>query len=378
MKIALVHDWLTGMRGGEKVLLEMARVFPTADIFTLFCRSGSVAQELESRVRGVSFLQHLPGAVSHYRSCLPLFPAAIRSLDLAGYDAVVSSSHAVAKSVRAPRHALHVSYIHTPMRYLWDTRDDYFRFGDGRWWKRAALGALSPWLRRFDRRTASGVDFFIANSENVRRRIRAAWGADAHVIYPPVDTEFFTPAPGAARGDYYLVVSSLEPYKRIDLAVDAFSGGPRRLLVAGKGTLNAQLRRRARGSVEFLGSVDDERLRDLYRHCRALILPGREDFGIVPVEAQACGRPVICYADGGALESVIDGATGVHFQPQSPGALIEAVCRFEAMRWNPAAIRSNTLRFSRHVFRDEMAAFFRSRVGPGTAPLAHDEKPVCK
>ena len=378
MKIALVHDWLTGMRGGEKVLLEMAAVFPTADIFTLLWRSGSVAGELESRLRGVSFLQRMPGAVSHYRYCLPLFPAAIRSLDLSAYDAILSSSHAVAKSVRVPPHAVHVSYVHTPMRYLWDTRDDYFRFGAGRWLKRAALGAISPWLRRFDRRTASGVDFFIANSENVRRRIRAVWGANAHVIYPPVDTEFFTPGPEAARGDYYLAVSSLEPYKRIDLAVDAFSGGPRRLLVAGKGTLDAQLRRRARGSVTFLGAVEDDRLRDLYRHCRALILPGREDFGIVPVEAQACGRPVICYADGGALESVIDGLTGVHFRPQSAGALMEAVSRLEAMRWNPAAIRANALRFSRHVFREELAAFWRSRVGAGTAPLARDEKPAYK
>lgn len=372
MKVALVHDWLTGMRGGEKVLAELIGLLPGADVFTLLWRRGSVLPEIEARVKSLSFLDRLPGVRHHYRYFLPLFPGAIRSLDLKGYDLVLSSSHAVAKGVRIPPGAIHVSYVHTPMRYVWDTRMDYFRFGGGRWWKRGAVGLLSPYLRRFDLRTASGVDHFVANSENVRNRIQRIYGVGSEVIYPPVDTGFFTPARDGGAGDYYLVVSSLVPYKRIDLAVDAFSGGRRKLLVAGTGTQEAALRARARPPVEFLGEVSDDRLRELYRHCRALIFPGREDFGIVPVEAQACGRPVVCYGEGGALETVVDGVTGIHFRPQTKEALIDAVGRLENTHWNPEAIRHNSLRFSRRRFRDEIKEFLRWRL-PSSSCI--DERP---
>ena len=342
------------MRGGEKVLLELVRLLPQADVFTLLWNRGTVSPEIERRVRATSFLQRLPRAATAYRNYLPLFPAAIRSLDLTGYDLVLSSSHAVAHAARVPSGARHISYLHTPMRYLWDARADYFRFGRGRWWKRAALAAVSPWLRRFDRRAATRVDTFVANSRHVRDRIRRIYDRDAEVIYPPVDTDFFTP--GAAPDDYYLVVSSLEPYKRIDLAVDAFSGGHRRLLIAGSGTLDRQLRARARPPVEFLGWVSDEKLCDLYRRARALLFPGREDFGMVPVEAQACGRPVICYAAGGALESVVAGQTGVYFQAQTISALLDAVQRAESINWDTDAIRQNSLSFSRSHFQVKMRA----------------------
>ena len=354
MRIALVHDWLTGMRGGEKVLLELVRLLPEADIFTLLWNRGSVAPEIESRVRGVSFLHKLPRAARAYRYYLPFFPAAIRSLDLTGYDLVISSSHAVALAARVPEGARHISYVHTPMRYLWDARADYFQVGRGLPWKRAALGLFSPWLKAFDCRAAARVHHLIANSNHVRERVRRVYGRDAEVIYPPVDTDFFTPS--GEPGDYYLVVSSLEPYKRIDLPVDAFSGGSRRLLVAGKGTLDRELRARARPPVEFLGEVTDEVLRDLYRRARGLLFPGREDFGMVPVEAQACGRPVICYGAGGALESVVDGQTGVHFAPQTAEALLQAVGRAESARWDSAVIRQNSSRFSRSVFQARMKA----------------------
>lgn len=346
------------MRGGEKVLFELVRLLPEADLFTLVWKRGSVAAEIEARVRATSFLDKWPRADTAYRYYLPWFSSAIRSLDLRGYDLILSSSHAVAKGVGAPAGAVHVSYVHTPMRYLWETGSDYFAFGPGRWWKRVALACVAPGLRRFDRETAADVDVFVANSQNVRERIRRIYGAEATVIYPPVDTDFFTPA--GEPEDYYLVVSSLEPYKRIDMAVDAFSGGARRLLVAGKGTLDRELRRRASPPVEFLGEVSDEKLRELYRRCRALIFPGREDFGMVPVEAQACGRPVICYGAGGVVESVIDGQTGVHFEPQTREALLAAVERFEQMRWDPARIRERSLRFSRRRFQDEMGALLRS------------------
>jgi len=244
------------------------------------------------------------------------------------------------------------------MRYVWDTGAEYFRFGRGLLRKRMALALIAPALRAFDRWTAAGVDFFIANSENVRHRVRCCYGRGATVIYPPVNTDFFTPE-RSAEGEYYLAVSSLEPYKRIDVAVDAFSGGKRRLLIAGAGSLAAQLRARARPPVEFLGAVDDNRLRELYRNCRALVFPGLEDFGMVPVEAQACGRPVIAYGQGGAVETVLPGITGVHFRPQTASALIEAVEQFEGMDWDRAEIRSHSLCFSRHIFRERMRAFLR-------------------
>jgi glycosyltransferase involved in cell wall biosynthesis len=249
------------------------------------------------------------------------------------------------------------------MRYLWETSGQYFQFGRGLWWKSAALQLVSPWLRRFDASSSRGVHFFLANSENVRGRIRRIYGTEARVIYPPIDTKFFAPeecakrAPGPPGGDYYLVVSSLEPYKRIDLAVGAFSGGCRRLLVVGAGTLHNVLRARARPPVEFLGEVSDVRLRDLYRHCRALIFPGLEDFGIAPVEAQACGRPVVCYGAGGALETVSDGKTGVHFRPQTSEALLAAVRKLEKSTWDPQLIRRHSLQFSRERFRKELMSF---------------------
>ncbi len=362
LRVAIVHDWLTGMRGGEKVLLEFIRLMPGADVFTLVWKPGSIAQDIESRIRGVSFLQRLPRIQQAYRYYLPLFPAAVRSLDLTGYDLILTSSHAVAKGASVPSDALHICYMHTPMRYLWDSEGDYFKFGNGNWWKRPALQLAAPWLRRFDLHTAARVDWFVANSENVRGRIRRIYGRDAQVIPPPVDTGFFTPADSDVVSDYYLVVSPLEPYKRVDLAIDAFSGGKRRLLIAGKGTLDRELRARAKPPVQFVGHVTDEKLRELYRHSRALIFPGREDFGMVPVEAQACGRPVVCYGAGGALETVADGITGIHFKSQTAGSLMEAVARLENMQWDSVAIRLRSLNFSRRRFRERLEAFWRTHL----------------
>jgi glycosyltransferase involved in cell wall biosynthesis len=367
LKVAIVHDWLTGMRGGEKVLLELVRLMPTADVFTLVWKPGSVSREIESRIRGVSFLQKLPRIQETYRYYLPLFPAAVRSFDLRSYDLILSSCHAVAKGARVPSDALHVCYLHTPMRYLWDSERDYFEFGKGRWWKHPALRLAAPRLRRFDLQTAVRVDWFLANSENVRGRVRRIYGREAQVIPPPVDTGFFSPTGSYAPSDYYLVVSPLEPYKRVDLAVDAFSGGKRRLLIAGKGTLDRELRARASAPVEFVGYVTDEKLRELYRHSRALIFPGREDFGIVPVEAQACGRPVVCFGAGGALETVADGITGVHFKSQTAAALMEAVERQERMLWDSHVIRQRSLYFSRRRFRIRLESFWRTHLR-----LSHD------
>lgn len=366
-RVALVHDWLTGMRGGEKVLLELCRLIPSASIHTLLWNRGSVHPEIESRVRQTSFLQNLPWAATGYRNYLPLFPAAVRSLDVGDVDLVISCSHAVAKGVRVPDGVSHVSYVFTPMRYLWDETGSYFQTGQGRWRKQAALAVLAPYLRRFDVRTAARVNWLIADSENVRQRIRRYWNVDATVIHPPVDTDFFCPADPPHDDDYYLVVSSLEPYKRIDLAIEAFRGLPHRLLIAGSGSQANDLRRSAPANVSFLGQVTDARLLDLYQRCRALVFPGIEDFGIVPVEALSCGKPVICFGRGGVTESVTDGKTGIHFQPQTATALAAAVLRSEKMHWDSPCLRQAALPFSRRSFRDRMGSFLRLRAGYAAA-----------
>ena len=353
VRVALVHDWLTGMRGGEKVLLELCRLFPRSRIYTLFWHRGSVHPEIEQRVVQTSFLSKLPVGAG-YRNYLPLFPAAVRSLHIEQADLVLSSSHAVAKGVHAPRGVPHLSYIHTPARYLWDETNSYFAFGKGRHLKRLALALVAPYLRRFDVRSAQPIDELIANSDNVRRRIAHAYPRESGVIYPPVALAFFSPAAAVGMEHFYLLVSSLEPYKRVDLAVEAFRGLDRELVVVGGGTLERELRAFAPSNVRFTGRVMDEELRALYRRCRALIFPGIEDFGITPVEAQACGRPVICCGSGGAVESVVDGETGVHFLPQTAEALAAAVRRFEETSWDAEACRRNSLRFSRSVFQRSM------------------------
>jgi glycosyltransferase involved in cell wall biosynthesis len=353
IRVALVHDWLTGMRGGEKVLLELCRLFPRSRVYTLFWNRGSVHQEIEQRVAQVSFLAKLPTALG-YRYYLPLFPAAVRSLKIEQADLVISSSHAAAKGVRVPPGVPHLSYIHTPARYLWDETGSYFAFGKGLRWKRPALSLVTPYLRRFDVRSTQPINLLAANSDNVRRRIKQVYGRDAQVIYPPVDVNYFNPDPEVATEDFYLVVSALEPYKRIELALEGFRHLDRQLIVAGSGTQDRDLRAIAPGNVHFAGRVSDEELRSLYRRCRGLVFPGIEDFGMTLVEAQACGRPVICYAAGGALESVMDGTTGIHFQPQTAEALAAAILRFEQTAWDPNICRRNSLRFSADVFRRDV------------------------
>jgi glycosyltransferase involved in cell wall biosynthesis len=360
-RVAIIHDWLTGMRGGEKVLAALAGIFPGADIFTLFYRADRVNDQINSHRIFASPLNRWPGVLRYYRNLLPLMPRAIESFDLQTYDLVISSSHAVAKGARVPAGVPHICYCHTPMRYLWAASDDYFQYGVNRLVRRPALGLFAPWLRRWDVRASQGVTQFLANSENVRGRIAHAYGREARVVYPPVDTDFFTPDPaGRAGEDYYLVVSALEPYKRIDLAIRAMQRLGRRLVVAGRGTQAATLQRIAGPGVEFTGWVDDERLRQLYRGCRALLFPGLEDFGMCPVEAQACGRPVIAYGRGGALESVNSRVTGLFFSEQTVDSIVNAVEAFEMLDFDPAAARRNSLRFSPPNFEAGIRACTRA------------------
>jgi glycosyltransferase involved in cell wall biosynthesis len=356
MRVALVHDWLTGMRGGEKVLEALLEIYPGAEIFTLLHVPGSVSRTIEDRPIHTSFVQRLPGAHRHYRRYLPLFPAAVERFDLRGFDLVVSCSHCVAKGV-LPRGAPHVSYCNTPMRYVWDQFDAYFGRGRAGLATRAAASAAAPVLRRWDRNSAGRVDHFIANSDYVRGRIRRFYGRDATVVYPPVEVSRFTPA--EVREDFYLIVSALVPYKRVDLAVDAFRELGKPLLVVGSGPERRRLEAVAGRNTRFIGWCSDDEVAELMSRCRALLMPGVEDFGIVPVEAQAAGAPVIAFGEGGALETVGGeerggASTGVFFHEATPSSLAQAVRRFETLTFDPAALRTNAERFARERFLEEV------------------------
>lgn len=355
MKIALVHDWLTGMRGGEKVLERLLALYPQAPLYTLVHHPGSVSAEIESRPIHTSFIQRLP-APSAYRWYLPLFPAAIRSLDLSGHDLVVSSSHCVAKSAVADEGALHVCYCHTPMRYAWDQFDAYFsprRNGPVRF---LLIKAVMAALRRWDRTTASRVDAFVANSGYVADRIGRYYDRRAEVIPPPVDTERFTPA-AEPPDDFYLVVSALSPYKRIDIAIEAFNRTGRPLVVVGWGPEQERLREIAGPNVTLTGKVDDDTLLSLYRKCRGLVLPGVEDAGIAPLEAMACGRPALVLAEGGAREAVLDGETGVHIPESTPEAIVRAVDRAEGLSFNTRDVRAHAESYSDTAFERRFRDF---------------------
>jgi glycosyltransferase involved in cell wall biosynthesis len=358
MRVALVHDWLTGMRGGERCLEVFAELFPQADLYTLLHVPGAVTPIIEARRIVTSFLQHVPGVRRHYRAYLPLFPAAISRFDLRGYDLVLSSSHAVAKGVRVPAGALHVCYCFTPMRYVWDLYDDYFGRGAGLA-TRTLMPPVAAALRRWDRRTAASVHRFVAISRFIADRIERAYHRPATVIYPPVDVARFRIE--EAPGEYYLVVSALVPYKRVDLAVDACRRLGRRLVVVGTGPEAARLRALGGTTVEFLGPRSDAEVADLYARCRALLFPAVEDFGIVPLEAMASGRPVIALGRGGALETVVPAGaaeppTGVLFAQQSVDDLCAAMLRLEREidAFEPKVLRRRAEQFDRSLFKDRM------------------------
>lgn len=352
-RIALVHDWLTGMRGGERVLEALIALLPGADLFTLIHVPGSVPPAIEALNIRTSFVNSLPGVRHYYRYCLPLFPAAVERLDLSGYDLVVSSSHCVAKSVMT-RGARHLCYCHTPMRYIWDQSDAYLGAGRGAALRRLMLAPATRRLRSWDAATAGRVDAFIANSEHVRRRIQLYYDRDAAVVHPPVAVDRFTPA--AARDDVYVCAGALVPYKRVDLAVAAFNRSGRELLVVGDGPEYRSLRRSARRNVRFTGRVADAEMAVILGRARALVMPMVEDFGIIAVEAQAAGAPVIAYGAGGALETVADGVTGVHFRRQTPEAIEAAVIAAERREFDVAALQANAARFSVQAFESGMRA----------------------
>ena len=341
------------MRGGEKVLELLCQVYPDADLVTLFYVPGSVSPSIERLQPRTSVLQHVPGIRRFYRYCLPLFPAAIEQFDLDQYDLVISTSHCAAKAVVKTGRAKHLCYCFTPMRYAWDQFDAYF--GEGRVGTmksrvlRPALNALARW----DAATAGRVDRYVAISHHVASRIRRYYNREADVIYPPVDTGFFSPEDTVASGHFLLIVSALVPYKRIDLAIEAsrLSNTPLRIIGSGPehGALAAMIARTG-ADVQLLGALSDDEVRDHYRRASAVLLPGEEDFGIAPVEAQACGTPVIALARGGALETVVDGVTGVLVGAPPPPPPASGIARASGLTFDRAAIRAHAVTFDRAVF----------------------------
>lgn len=357
--VSLAHHWLVGMRGGEKVLEQLCLLFPGAPIHTLVARLDAIDASITDRPVHCSPLQSLGGA-SYYKPMLPLFPMAVRRLAVPDSTQFVFSTDAsVIKGLSVPDGVPHVCYCHSPPRYLWDMQDTYLSGGGASRLARGALRAATPYVRRFDARAAAGVTDFIANSEFVRRRIHRSYGRDATVIHPPVDVDRFDP--GQPADDYYLIVSELVPYKRIDLAVEAFTGFGRRLVVVGSGPESAALSARAPDNVEFLGRLPFADLKRRLEGCRAFLYPQVEDFGITAVEAQAAGRPVIALRHGGAVESVLDGATGVFFDEQTPEALRAAVLAFERLSFDSATCRANAERFDAAHFRAAVTGFLEDR-----------------
>jgi glycosyltransferase involved in cell wall biosynthesis len=366
MKVALIHDWLTGMRGGEKCLEVFCEIFPDADLYTLVYDPDGVSPAIQRMNVITSWIDRLPDAQKYFRYFLPLFPKTIESFELGDYDLVLSSSHCVAKGI-FPHRALHIAYVHAPMRYVWDQHDAYFG-SDASSIASAGMALWRRYLQQWDVRSTERVNFFVANSTNVAAKIKRLYGREAAVIHPPVDVERFRLC--ERQEPYYLIVSALVPYKKIDIAIDAFNRLKLPLKIAGEGPVRKKLEKMAQPNIEFLGWLSDEALASLYAACQALIFPGEEDFGIVPLEAQASGRPVIAYGKGGALETVlplgreIGQPTGICFKELTAESLVSAVRTFQENRdrFEPAAIRQHASLFSRDRFKAQIRAYIEAHL----------------
>jgi glycosyltransferase involved in cell wall biosynthesis len=352
MRTAIIHYWLLNMRGGEKVVEALCRILPEADLFTLFYDAARVSETIRVHRVTASFLDPLR---RHYRSLLPLMPMALENFDLRGYDLIISSESGPAKGVLAPSSARHICYCHTPMRYLWDLYPAYRNEWTASAWKRALMAPVANYLRLWDYSTAARVDEFVANSRNVERRIWKTYRRESRVIYPPVAVEtFYWKEPE----DYYLIVSELVAYKRIDTAVRLFAKNGRRLRIVGDGPEYGALKSMARAHVEFCGRVSDKELRELYAHARGFLMPGEEDFGMTPVEALASGKPVVALGHGGVRESVPleDPVGGVFYDAPEEEQLAAALAKLEKLetRISPRDLQRWAARFSEERFAREM------------------------
>ncbi len=358
VRVAIIHYWLVNMRGGEKVLEALCELYPDADIFTHVYNPKAMSPRIRRHNVRTTFIQKLPGALRHYQKYLPLMPMALEELDLSAYDLVISSESGPAKGVIVRPDAVHICYCHSPMRYIWDQYTQY-RNSAG-FFARLAMPWIASGLRQWDVTSAARVDYFIANSKAVARRIRKYWRRDAEVIAPPVDVSRLDAA--SERDDFYLHVGELVPYKRADIAVRACSMLDRRLIVIGDGPELKRLKKMAGPSVEFLGRLPDDLLYEHYARCRALLFPGEEDFGIVPVEAMAAGAPVIAFGRGGSEDTIIDGHTGITFREQSVASMLSAIIEFEMdeAAFSATNIAAHAHKFERNVFKDRFAQTVRA------------------
>ena len=358
MKVVLVHDWITGMRGGERVLEALCELFPEADLFTLVWEKGSASSVIENRKVKTSLLQKMPFGKSKYRYYLPLLPFFADRLDLSGYDLVISSSHAVAKNVKVDSHALHVSYVHTPMRYVWDMFDHYF--GEGTSFSQSvklAAKAIRPYLQKQDVRKSDRVHHYITNSDFVGNRVKKYYDREYIVIHPPVDVEEFIPKKVVKKSDYYVIVSALVPYKRIDLAVEAFNKLNKNLVIIGSGSEMDRLQNMAGRNIKFTDYLERKEMIKTLQRAKGFIYPQIEDFGITAVESQAAGTPVIAFNKGGATETIVEGTTGVLFDKQDVDSLAEAVKRLEKKSWDANKLIENARRFEKKVFKEKISQY---------------------
>lgn len=359
LRIAIVHDWLTGMRGGEAILDVICELFPQADLFTLlqtdFKMSSNILNGRQVKTSFLQSLMRLPRFRSGYRSLLPLFPKAIEGFDLAAYDLVLSNSTCVAKGVTVGRNTKHLSYISSPMRYIWDMYDEYFGPGKSSTLVTLAASLVRKPLQNWDKKTNEGVDLFLANSQFVKQRIHDCWQKDSVVVHPFMEPKKFLDK-FEKPSDYYLILSAFAPYKRIDLAIDAFRINKKNLIIIGKGQEEAKLKARARGAsnIRFLGSLSNEWLGEFYRKAKAFIFPGLEDFGITPLESLYNGRPVVAYGKGGILDTMAE-ETAIFFPQQTVESLLEAIEKMEAryLQYNSQDLREHALSFSRENFTSQ-------------------------
>lgn len=358
MKVAIVHYWLVGMRGGEKVLECLCELYPDADIFTLVADRDKLSPILLKHRITTSFLQKIGGR-SFYQKMLPLMPQALESFDLSGYDLILSSEAGPAKGIIPPPDSVHICYCHSPMRYIWDLYPQYYHKSG--WLARLAMRLTSSWLRAWDVTTSARVDHFIANSAFVAKRIEKFYRREATVIHPPVDVSRFELSD--APEDYYLCAGQITPYKRIDIAIEACTRLNKRLVVIGSGATK-EMKRQAGPTITFLDKIDDQAMARHFRNCRALLFPGVEDFGIVPLEVMASGRPVLAYRRGGAVETVVDGETGLFFEEQTAESLMDALTRFEAQidGFDPAAMRRHAQGWNREIFKERLQAFITAQL----------------
>ncbi|ADV46668.1 glycosyltransferase family 4 protein [Nitratifractor salsuginis] len=362
MKKALVHDWFSVYAGAEKCVESFTNIWNDFEVYSLidFLTDGDRDIILNGKKAKTSFIQNLPKAKDKYRNYLPLFPLAIEQFDLSKYDLILSSSHAVAKGVLTNSNQLHISYVHTPIRYAWDLYHQYLRESG---LDRGLKGKLAKYflhkIRLWDISTVNRVDYYIANSHYIARRIKKIYGKESTVIYPPVDVDRFELQ--ESKEDFYLTASRMVPYKKIDLIVEAFSKTDKKLIVIGTGPDMEKIKSFAGENIEFLGFASDNVLLEHMQKAKAFVFAAEEDFGIVPVEAQACGTPVICLGKGGTKETVIDGETGVHFKEQTVEDLLKAIERFESLKFDPVRIREHALKFSKVRFEKEIENFVNAK-----------------